>query len=73
MANKDAVPAHLEHNFAVPIAILASKIQSAIIPIPRPAVVAIILADALTQAIQNRVQNLVVSNNMCDNLMRKKS
>ena len=71
--NKNAVPAHLEHNFAVPMAILASRIQSAIIPIPRPAVVAIILADALTQATQNRVQNLVVSSTMCDNLMRKKT
>ena len=67
--NKNAVLAHLEHSFAAPIAILASKIPSVIIPIPRPAVVAIILADARTQPTQNRVRNLVVSSTLvrqCD-------
>ena len=64
--NKSAVPAHLEYNFAVSMTILASKIQSAIIPIPTPAVVATILADALTQVSQNRVRNLVVSSTLCD-------
>ena len=70
---KFAVPAYLEYNFVVTMAILALKIQSVNIPIPRPAVVAIILADVPTQATQNRVQILVVSITLRDDLTRKKT
>ena len=70
---KFAGPAHLEYNFVVTMAILALKIQSVNIPIPRPAVVAIILADAPTQATQNPVQILVVSITLTDDLTRKKT
>lgn len=71
--NKNVVLAHLEYNIAVVKAILASKIQSAIIRIPEPAVVATILAVAVIQPTESRVRNLVVSNTMFDDFDDKRA
>ena len=70
---KFADPAYLEYNFVATMTVFALNIQSVNLPSPTPAVVAIILADAPTQATQNRVQMLVVSITLTDDLTRKKT